>query len=214
MTAMANRPPMSIKVVGLGGSMAVPSRSLAALKLGLAAAQEAGATTELLDLRELSLPMYVPTTHDFPTAVYRLLDEVYGAHGLLWSSPLYQGTISGAFKNALDWLHPLEDRQPPFLTDKVVGLMSTAGGVYGVQAVNTMEFSVRALRALAIPLVVPVARAGQAFDAEGRAAEPGTEAMLRRLGQEVVRVARNFQQGAALDEECERAKARLSLAVS
>jgi hypothetical protein len=57
MTAMANRPPMSIKVVGLGGSMAVPSRSLAALKLGLAAAQEAGATTELLDLRELSLPM-------------------------------------------------------------------------------------------------------------------------------------------------------------
>jgi FMN reductase len=177
--------------------MAVPSRSLAALKLGLAAAQEAGATTELLDLRELSLPMYVPTTHDFPTAVYRLLDEVYGAHGLLWSSPLYQGTISGAFKNALDWLHPLEDRQPPFLTDKVVGLMSTAGGVYGVQAVNTMEFSVRALRALAIPLVVPVARAGQAFDAEGRAAEPGTEAMLRRLGQEVVRVARNFLPGSS-----------------
>jgi hypothetical protein len=38
--------------------------------------------------------------------------------------------------------------------------------------------------------------------------------MLRRLGQEVVRVARNFQQGAALDEEGERAKARLSLAAS
>jgi FMN reductase len=102
MTAMANRTAISIKVVGLGGSMAAPSRSLAALKLGLAGAQEAGATTELLDLRELSLPMYVPTTHDCPTAVYRLLDEVYGAHGLQWSSPLYEGTISGAFKNALD----------------------------------------------------------------------------------------------------------------
>jgi len=23
---------------------------------------------------------------------------------MLWSSPMYQGTISGAFKNALDWL--------------------------------------------------------------------------------------------------------------
>ena len=211
---MASRTATSIKVVGLGGSMAAPSRSLAALKLGLAGAQEAGATTELLDLRELSLPMYVPTAREFPPAVHRLLDEVYGAHGVLWSSPLYQGTISGAFKNALDWLHPLESRQPPFLTDKVVGLMSTAGGVYGMQAVNTMEFSVRALRAFAVPLVVPVARAGQAFDAEGRAAEPGTEAMLRRLGQEVVRVARNFQHGAALDEECERAKARLSLVAS
>jgi FMN reductase len=103
MTAMANRTAISIKVVGLGGSMAAPSRSLASLKLGLAGAQEgAGATTELLDLRELSLPMYVPTTHDCPTAVCRLLDEVYGAHGLQWSSPLYEGTISGAFKNALD----------------------------------------------------------------------------------------------------------------
>ncbi len=57
MTAMANRTAISIKVVGLGGSMGAPSRSLAALNLGLAGAQEAGATTELLDLRELSLPM-------------------------------------------------------------------------------------------------------------------------------------------------------------
>jgi hypothetical protein len=29
------------------------------------------------------------------------------------------------------------------LTDKVVGLISTAGGVQGLQAVNTMEFVVR-----------------------------------------------------------------------
>jgi NAD(P)H-dependent FMN reductase len=33
---------------------------------------------------------------------------------------LYQGTISGAFKNALDWLHLLGDRDPPFLHDKVI----------------------------------------------------------------------------------------------
>jgi hypothetical protein len=65
MTAMADRTATSIKVVGLGGSMAVPSRSLAALELGLVDAQEAGATNELLDLRALSLPMYIPTARDF-----------------------------------------------------------------------------------------------------------------------------------------------------
>ena len=49
-------------------------------------------------------------------------------------------------KNALDWLQPLSQRDPPHLTDKVIGLINTAGGTQGLQAVNTMEFIVRALR--------------------------------------------------------------------
>ena len=71
---------------------------------------------------------------------------------------MYNGTISGSFKNALDWLKLLGDRNPPYLTDKVVGLISTAGGMQGLQAVNTMEFVVRALRGWAVPLV-PIAQA-------------------------------------------------------
>jgi FMN reductase len=46
-------------------------------------------------------------------------------------SPMYQGTISGAFKNALDRLHGLGAREPPFLFDKVIGLISAAGGTQG-----------------------------------------------------------------------------------
>jgi FMN reductase len=65
---------------------------------------------------------------------------------MIWSSPMYNGTISGFFKNALDWLKVLGDRKPPYLTDKVVGLIRTAGGGQGLKAVNTMEFVVRALR--------------------------------------------------------------------
>ena len=72
---------------------------------------------------------------------------------------MYQGTISGAFKNALDWLHALGSREPPFLHDQVIGLISAAGGTQGLQAINTMEFAVRALRGWAVPYVVPVASA-------------------------------------------------------
>lgn len=32
---------------------------------------------------------------------------------------MYHGTISGAFKNALDWLYLLADRDPPYLTGEV-----------------------------------------------------------------------------------------------
>ena len=57
-----------------------------------------------------------------------------------------QRNDSGSFKNALDWLKLLGDRNPPYLTDKVVGLISTAGGMQGLQAVNTMVCSSSAQR--------------------------------------------------------------------
>ena len=46
---------------------------------------------------------------------------------------MYHGTVSGSFKNALDWLQLLSDSDPPYLTNKVVGLVSTAGGVQGLR---------------------------------------------------------------------------------
>jgi FMN reductase len=115
-------------VVGLGGSLAKVSRSRAALATALEGAASAGAETQLLDLRELQLPMYDPDDPVPTESASRLIEACWSADGLLWSSPMYQGTISGAFKNALDWLHLLGHRDPPYLHDKVIGLISTAGG--------------------------------------------------------------------------------------
>src|SRR5213078_4917662 len=164
--------------------------SLAALRIALDGAVEAGATTALLDLRELDLPMYNPDDdRDPPPAASRLIEACYEADGMLWSSPMYQGTISGAFKNALDWLHALGSREPPFLHDEVIGLISAAGGSQGLQAINTMEFAVRALRGWAVPYVVPVAAAARVFDPAGRIEDESIELQLTTLGGEVVRVA-------------------------
>lgn len=84
-----------LTVVGLGGSMAKVSRSRAALVSALQGAAGAGAETELLDIRELNLPMYNPDD-DAPTeAAMRLIESCHAADGMLWASPMYQGTISG-----------------------------------------------------------------------------------------------------------------------
>jgi len=127
-----------------------------------------------------------------PASAAAFSDTIYAAHGLVWSSPLYNGTISGAFKNALDWLHVLGDLTPPYLIDKIVGLVSTAGGVHRLQAVNTMDFVVRALRGWAVPLVVPIPRAPHAFDDAGRPRDAQLEAQLRQLDHEVARAARQM----------------------
>jgi FMN reductase len=184
--------PDSLLIVGLGGSLAPRSSSLAALKIAIEGAAEAGADTEVLDIRTLGLPFYVPGMTDCPESVDRFCRAIYAADGFLWSSPMYHGTISGSFKNALDWLQLLADREPPYLTDKVVGLISTAGGTHGLQAVNTMEYVVRALRGWAVPLVLPIARAYEAFDEAGRPRDATVEVQLHTLGSEVARVARQF----------------------
>jgi len=181
-----------IRVAGLGGSLAAGSASLAALRVALDGAASAGAATTLLDLRRLNLPFYLPGTTDVPPAARELAEAVHAAQGLLWASPMYHGTVSGAFKNAVDWLQLLADRDPPFLTDKVVGLISTAGGVQGLQAVNTMEFVVRALRGWAVPLVLPIPYASQAFDEAGAPRDARVGDQLRALGAEVVRAARQM----------------------
>jgi NAD(P)H-dependent FMN reductase len=63
----------------------------------------AGATVELLDLRRLGLPMYSPELEaDVPAIVRRLIETCYEADGMLWSSPMYNGSVSGSFKNAID----------------------------------------------------------------------------------------------------------------
>jgi FMN reductase len=203
-----------LTIVGLGGSLARTSRSLAALKVALDGASEAGAATTLLDLRELDLPLYNPEDErEPPQGATTLIEACYAADGMLWSSPMYQGTISGAFKNALDWLHALGSREPAFLHDEVIGLISAAGGTQGLQAINTMEFAVRALRGWAVPYVIPVASAFRVFDSEGRVTDEGVELQLLTLGAEVVRVATRFagdataQRARACEESAERVSA-------
>jgi NADPH-dependent FMN reductase len=52
-----------------------------------------------------------------PAVVGTLVEICYEADGMLWSSPMYNGSASGSFKNAIDWLHVLGAREPAYLHD-------------------------------------------------------------------------------------------------
>lgn len=174
------------KIVGLGGSLAAASRSLTALRVAAEAAEEEGANVSIFEVRELDLPFFAPRLAP-PSQASVFADAVYEADGLLLSSPMYHGTISGSFKNALDWLELLGGREPPYLSNKIVGLISIAAGVQGLQAVNTLEFVVRSLRGWAVPLVIPISWR-QAFDCDGRIVDERVVAQLRALGHEVAAI--------------------------
>lgn len=182
----------TLNIVGIGGSIGDFSTSLAAVKTSLDAAAQAGAKTELIDLAQLLLPMYAHVETDIPQNVMDFCEKVHQADALILCSPLYHGSISGLFKNAIDWLELLAKKEPVYLSNKPVGLIAVAGGVQAMQAINSMEYIVRALRGWTMPFVVPINKAWQIIDKEG-ISDKKIESQLISLGKEIYNAAQKFK---------------------
>jgi FMN reductase len=58
---------------------------------------------------DLGLPLYTPERAP-PAGAHEFADTVYRSDAMIWSSPTYHGSVSGSFKNALDWLILLAER--------------------------------------------------------------------------------------------------------
>ena len=180
----------SLRVVGVGGTLREGSASLGALRRALSAAEGAGAETEILDLRDLDLPMYEPgrPLEDYGENVRRFVGALRGADALLISTAAYHGTLAGVTKNALDFAQFLARDQRPYLQDRIVGLIATAGGeMAGASAARAMVDIVHALRGTAAPLVVAIPQAWRHADEKnGEITDERYRGRLDALGRLVV----------------------------
>jgi len=181
-----------LKVVGIGGTLRENSTSLGALRRSLAAAEEAGAEVELLDLKELRLPMYEPgkPLDEYGESARRLIEAMREADALLVSTAAYHGTLAGVTKNALDFVQLLGNEEPAYLDGKAVGLISTAGGEQAAANANAaMVNVVHSLRGIVAPLMVGVTRAWQHTDDGGDITNDNYGRRLDSLGELVVDLA-------------------------
>ncbi|WP_228282499.1 NADPH-dependent FMN reductase [Rubrobacter tropicus] len=178
--------------MGIGGTLREGSASLGALGRALAAAGEAGADTEILDLRELNLPMYEPglPLEEHGPGAERLVAALRGADAVIVSTAAYHGTLAGVTKNALDFAQFLSGGEHPYFDGKVVGLISTAGGEQaGANATGAMVHVVHALRGVVAPLVVSIPKAWQRTDGSGAVTDESYGRRLDSLGGLVVDLA-------------------------
>jgi FMN reductase len=190
---LANKP---LHIVGLGGTLRERSTSRWALQHALHAAETSGATTELLALYDLNLPMFVPgkPIEAYEPSVARLLAAVRNADALIISTAGYHGTLVGATKNALDFLEFLSQDERPYIHEKVVGLIATAGGeLAAVNAINALVHTVHALRGTVAPLFVAIPRPREVFDTQGQIIDAKWAARLDQLGRLVAETASKFQ---------------------
>ncbi len=168
-------------LVGLGGSLREKSYSRAALREALRIAEANGAAIELLDVRKLNLPMFVPDlpVEGYPAAyqmsINQLLEASRRAEVMVWASPTYHGTISGALKNALDFMELLADDQPPYLQGGAVGLIAVHDPITFAAMIN----AVHELRAWLAPTQVVLSR--QDFTSELTLSNERAQRRLARL---------------------------------
>jgi FMN reductase len=124
---------MSIKIVGISGSLSKQSKTELAVQKALDFAEElnVNAETEIIPLSEYDLvfcdgrnpELYIGDTLE-------VINKIIEADALIVGSPIYRGTFSGAFKNLFD-LIPNDS-----LKGKAVGIVATGGSDHHFLAVE------------------------------------------------------------------------------
>ena len=178
--AMSTLPPLLV----FAGSTRAQSHNRRLAQVAADIARDAGAPVTHIELADFDLPMYNADleARGTPAAAIRL-KEIFHAHpAWVICSPEYNGSYTGLLKNTIDWVSsPVKgDREwgdglKPF-TGKVVGLLSASpGGLGGLRSLSHLSPMLLNLQCWLTPRQFALARAAEAFNAEGHLAEPARQ---------------------------------------
>ena len=168
-------------VVGIAGSLRERSYSRIALQHALDAAEAAGATTDLLDLRDLDLPLFDADDEDAGDAA-ELRDRLREADSIVLATPMYHGSYSSVLKTAIDYCGFDE------FENKTIGLLAVSGGGFPLTALDHLRSACRSLDAWVLPHEAAVPRAHSAFE-DGEFTDDAVGVRVETLGRRVVEYA-------------------------
>ena len=168
-----------MKVLGLSGSLRAGSHNA---KLLRAAGELLPPEAELVVYDGLKAipPFDEDDEHTRPGAVQELIDAIASADAVLVSTPEYNHSLPGHFKNALDWVSRPIDESP--FKGKPTAVIGTSTGLFGAvwaQAEGRKVLS--ALGAKVLDVELPVGMADAAFHETGSLLDEGHAAALSEI---------------------------------
>jgi NAD(P)H-dependent FMN reductase len=95
-----------LHILGIAGSMRQDSYSTQVLKMVLEKSKKYKTDTQILELRQVNLPIYDPSASNesnISNNIERVSNALKWADSIILSSPDYHGSMSGAMKNFLDY---------------------------------------------------------------------------------------------------------------
>lgn len=165
------------RVLGVSGSLRRDSYNTELLRAAAEVAPE-GMSVEIADISDL--PIYnadVERERGFPETVERFRAQLDEADGLLFATPEYNYSVTGAMKNAIDWA----SRSPSPLDHKPAAILGAGGGSGTARAQRHLRDILKHndLRVVTEPEVL-VARARQFFS-DGKLTDPTVREEIRTL---------------------------------
>jgi len=183
---------MAQKILAFAGSLRSGSFNRKLVRIAAEGARAAGAEVTEIDLREIPMPLFdgdIEREQGLPQNA-KLFKRLLIEHkGVLISSPEYNTAMTAVLKNAIDWASRVEPGEPPHVAfrGKVGGLMSASPGNYGgVRSLAMLRAILSHLGVIVVPSQLSVARANEAFDADGNLQDERQRDAIRSIGAEVV----------------------------
>src|ERR1043166_6584807 len=153
-----------IKVLAFAGSLREHAVSKRVVKVAIRGAENAGAAVTYVDLRDYPMPIYNLDDHEkngFDEHALRL-QELFTQHdGFLIATPEYNGSLSAALKNAIDWVsrpsevHP---RSAVFAGKFAAMISSSPGSLGGVRSLSHLRGVLTSVSVNVLPREIAVDR--------------------------------------------------------
>ncbi|WGL17515.1 NAD(P)H-dependent oxidoreductase [Microbulbifer bruguierae] len=174
------------RLLALAGSLRQDSwnRQLAAAAAQMA--RDSGAEVVEVNLRDYPLPLFDEDIEaaGVPELVSRLKDLFASADGLLIASPEYNGSVTAALKNLIDWVSRPDGqygRAEVFQGRRAALFATSPGGLGGMRGLNHLRDILQPLGTWIAPTMLAVPASMKVFDAEGNLVDEGARNQLHSL---------------------------------
>lgn len=187
------------RILAFAGSARRDSLNKKLARVAAEAARAAGASVTFVDLDDYAMPVYhgdLEASQGMPEAARRLRERFLEHDALLVASPENNSSMSALLKNTIDWLsRSVGDGKgessglAPF-RGKVAGLLAASPGPFGgVRGLPHLRQVLGSLGVTVLGAQVAVARAAEAFDAEGRLKDAAVQKSVESLARAVAETA-------------------------
>lgn len=191
--------PVAPGILAFAGSARKDSYNKKLVRIAAEGAREAGAEVTLLDLRDLPMPIFdedLEKADGLPDSARKLKQLLLAHDGLLISSPEYNSSITALLKNAIDWAsRPSPGEKPLQCFDgKVAALISASpGALGGLRGLVTLRMILGNIRVIVLPDQLAVARAHEAFNADGSLKDAAQQDAVRKIGAKLAETIRKLK---------------------